>query len=220
MTTNYDQLYQDAVGARKEGLTVIPGEEEVKADRPWLLKLHGSLGPGGGIVMTRDEYSDVAIRHGALLGLLQAMLLTRKMLFVGYSLADEDFHSVISAVRKVTGGRWKVGTALTLFKDPLFEELWSGDLDVIPMVSAQPSVDPSEVASAARRLQIFLDLVGSQAADLNGFLLAPGYGGLLSDEERRLRGSLTELKHRLQGADHFPGEPRVREFLRSFGDPD
>lgn len=220
VTTNYDQLYEDAVGDRGEGLTVIPGEEQVRAARPWLLKLHGGLRQGGDIVMTREDYSEVAVRRGALLGLLQAMLLTRKMLFVGYSLADEDFHSVISAVRKITGGRWKVGTALTLFEDPLFGELWSDDLDVIPMLSARQPGDPSEVASAARRLQIFLDLVGSQAADLSGFLLAPGYEGLLSDDERRLRDSLIALKHGLQGADQSPGKDRVGEFLRRFGSVD
>jgi SIR2-like domain len=116
-------LYEQAVGDRDGGITARPADR-VEPGRPWLLKLHDSTDHDGDLRLTREDYLAVNQRRGALLGLLQAMLLTRTMLFVGYSLLDEDFHAVMSDVRRVTG-ELHVGTALSLINDTLFQELWS-----------------------------------------------------------------------------------------------
>jgi hypothetical protein len=108
---------------------------------------------------------------------------------------------------------------LTLFDDPLFETLWSDDLTVLSM--APPPLTPGkptgeEVAAAARRLQIFLDLVGLLAADRQAFLLDPDYGGILYGDEPALRDALITL------AGHLPAEDdatwsRVRTLLGRMG---
>jgi hypothetical protein len=95
VTTNYDTLFEKAVGDQDGGLAVLPGQTVAQGQR-WLLKLHGSNEDAANLVLTREQYLELAKRRGALLGLLQAMLLTRKMLFVGYSLSDEDFHAVLN----------------------------------------------------------------------------------------------------------------------------
>jgi hypothetical protein len=216
VTTNYDTLFEVAAHIGTERLTIIPGEVP-EYGRPWLLKLHGSISDADDFVLTREHFLDVPYRRAALLGLLQAMLLTRKMLFVGYSLTDEDFHSVISDVRRVTGGAWKVGTALSLFGNPLFEELWNNDISVVPMGEATPNPDGAATARAARRLQIFLDLVAFEAADTGGFLLGHGFEGELSPGEATLREKLLDLRRSLPSYEEVPSVARIQAFLETFG---
>ena len=92
VTTNYDELFERActrVGHRVEDeITILP-YGRVERDRPWLLKLHGSLGHDTNLVVTRSDYLQLARERSALFGIVQALLVTKYLLFVGYSLSDE-----------------------------------------------------------------------------------------------------------------------------------
>lgn len=187
VTTNYDDLYELASRTANRTCAVLPYEPVLDQDR-WLLKLHGSLERPDDMVLTRDDYLGLQARAGALFGVLQAMLMTRHMLFVGYSLNDDTFHRVMHEVRQARSGvPGKVGTALVLFDDPLLAELWGDDLDIIA-IAPQPAGRPTEadIASAARGLDLFLDRVALLAADVTSFLLDPTYRSMLDDEEREL----------------------------------
>ena len=217
VTTNYDTLYEQASSSAGRPLTIISGDR-VGRGAPWLLKLHGSIEEGAEIVLTRQHYEQLAEQRGALLGLLQAMLLTRHLLFVGYSLSDDDFYSVMSDVRRILRGGGQVGTVLTLFQNPLLNELWAPELEVIPVSDRGEDQAHLGTADAARTLQIVLDLVGFMAADMTSFLLAEGYeADILSDDERNLRTALLAMQDQLpQGA--VPSSlGRVRDLLASFG---
>ena len=225
VTTNYDQLFEAAVAPVDGTMAVLPYQPVRRGER-WLLKLHGSIDRDDSIVLTRSDYLGVPARHGALFGLVQAMLLTRHMLFVGYSLSDEDFHQLVHGVRLALAGAEhaaQFGTVLALFDDPLFADLWSEDLEVVA-VADEPDGEPSpaEVACAARRLQILLDLIAFEAADLDAFLLDPTYAGLLSAPEARLARSLQALADDPEvtgAADDLPAGARVRRLLRELGLP-
>ena len=225
VTTNYDQLFEAAVTAVDGTIAVLPYQPVRRGER-WLLKLHGSIDRDDSIVLTRSDYLGVPARHGALFGLVQAMLLTRHMLFVGYSLSDEDFHQLVHGVRLALAGAdhaSRFGTVLALFDDPLFADLWSEDLEVVS-VADEPDGEPSpdEVAGAARRLQILLDLIAFEAADLDAFLLDRTYAGLLSDPEARLAQSLRALAEDSEtsdAADDLPARARVRRLLGELGLP-
>jgi hypothetical protein len=203
VTTNYDQLFEQAVAATSDQLAVLPGQPAVGSDR-WLLKLHGDLTETSDLVLTREDYLRLPTANGALLGIVQAMLMTRHMLFVGYSLSDEDFHQLVDEVRLARSPTQTddepFGTVLVLFDDPLFEDLWSGDLRIVAM--AEEPTDPtgpspSELATAARRLQIFIDLLGLLAADHRAFILDDRYRSILTDDEAALRNALlAAFKHR------------------------
>ena len=226
VTTNYDQLFEAAVEAVDGNIAVLP-YQPVQHGTRWLLKLHGSIDRDDSIILTRSDYLGVPARHGALFGLVQAMLLTRHMLFVGYSLSDEDFHQLVHGVRLALAGAEhpaRFGTVLALFDDPLFAELWSDDVEIVA-VADEPDGDPSgaEVAQAARRLQILLDLIAFEAADLDSFLLDPTYAGLLSPEEQQLAQKLRVLTDDpaiTTPASDLPAGARVRQFLRDLGAPD
>jgi hypothetical protein len=221
VTTNYDRLMENALDPVEGPAAVLP-YEPVGPDQRWVLKLHGSIDRDESVVLTRSDYLSIPARHSALFGLVQAMLLTRHMLFVGYSLTDEDFHQVVHDVRQARAGgtHGQFGTVLVLFDDPLFTELWSDDLTVVAVVE-QPADTPSsvEIGEAARTLGILLDLVAFRAADLDAFLLDGTYSGLMSDAEKSLAEHLTPLVAAITSPDTvgMPAADRVRHLLEQFG---
>jgi len=219
VTTNFDTLFEAAITPIDGRPAVLPYEAARPRQR-WLLKLHGSLDADRSVVLTRDDYLGAPVRQGALFGLVQAMLLTRHMLFVGYSLADEDFHQLVHEVRTARGMSSPTkpfGTVLTLFRDDLFTELWP-DLHVVPMADA-PRVPgkptEQEIEAAVRRLDIFLDLVGHLSADVDAFLLDRTYADLLDDEERDIAQHLRAIRQTLEKNTASSG--RVRALLRDLG---
>lgn len=230
VTTNFDTMLENALRVVDGDVTVLP-YTAVEGHERWVLKLHGSVerqgDEGDPLVITRDDYLAMPLRYGALYGIVQALLFTRHLLFVGYSLRDDDFHQLVHEVRAARGPRHeeKMGTALTLFESPALEILWP-DLEIVPMLAAPPpetSSDPS-IVEAARRLLVFIDLLGYRGASLHGFLLDPDYAALLpanSDEpengsDLRLQAALKVLAAAASGEDGTGWGP-VHELLADFG---
>jgi hypothetical protein len=185
VTLNYDALFERAAQAAGRPVGVLPYEP---AEDRWLLKLHGDVAPERrrDIVLTRGDYLNVSEHRAALTGLVQALLVTRHMLFVGFGLTDPHLHAVIHDVRRALGPArpGKLGTALLLERDALQEELWKKDLDYLAM---GPSGDAGE---AARRLEMFLDHLLLLATTSDGHLFDASYDALLSPAERDLRDAL------------------------------
>lgn len=179
VTTNFDRLYERACELPKRPETkpkVLPYEIADDA-RPWLLKLHGDLGRPD-VVITRADYLGLARQRSALFGIVQALLVTRHLLFVGYSMSDEDFHTLVDEIDSAIESDipTHLGTALVL-SDPLWGELWSGTVDIERVGGS------SDTSDNARTLQILLDLTNSLAADESSHLLEPAFRGLLDDAE-------------------------------------
>ncbi|MCC6630130.1 MAG: SIR2 family protein [Chloroflexi bacterium] len=196
VTLNYDQLFELAAAGAGREAAVLPYQAVAEHGR-WLLKLHGCVTHPEDIVLTREDYLRYADRRAALVGIVQALLITRHMLFVGFSLADDNFQRTVDDVRKAVRGAAgpaagePFGTALLLEEDRLLEELWRGDLRFAAMADSGAGR-----GDAARRLEIFLDAVLAGAAHGASPLLAPAYDGVLTAEERELRGLVHELKAR------------------------
>ena len=228
VTTNFDTMFEEACSSvdPQEPLAVLPYRPVTKRRQRWLLKLHGSVASEkDDLVLERSAYLDAPLRHGALYGLVQALLLTRHLLFVGYSLTDEDFHRVAHEVRMARGGdATTLATALTLFEDTLISEVWP-DVDAIPMAEPNDEPTPADIMRAARRLLVFLDLLGFETANQQAFLLDNVYEQMLPDasdaiadvtDDRKLRAALRALEERANG-HHGDGWTEVWELLRRFG---
>lgn len=188
ITTNVDELFEIACRTNNKKLTVIPNQEG-HGER-WLLKLHGTISRPESMVFTRDDYHDSKRDGRALQGLVQAMLFTRHMLFVGYGLKDEDFHELLYEVRRAIGdpgANWIIGTAIVLQDEPLKAEIWGSTLRV---VSVGTSDDLNHCARDAAR---FLDLVGMLAADKYRFFLDDHYNHELFKEDAAIAAKLREL---------------------------
>ncbi len=214
VTTNYDTLFESAAPPTREPLRRLPGSAISRGDR-WLLKLHGSL--DSSTVITRGDYLDHWVRSSHLFGVVQAMLMTRHMLFVGYSMRDEDFHQVIHEVRAARP-EGVVGTALVLCEDPVQQSLWRDVVEFVPMVRR---VEAERLGSAAdrvasRRLRVFLDAVGQLASTDHPYALDPSYAGLDQNPSSVFStlASIDPSRLASKGPDR-----EVRDLLRRLGHP-
>src|SRR6185295_7831313 len=154
--------FEQACEATKRPVAVLPYESARTKPR-WLLKMHGCISRPDDIVLTRDDYFRYGERRAALAGIVQALLVTRHILFVGFSLNDDNFHRLVHDVRQALGNRSvgdaeipEFGTALLLGRRMFLNELWEGDVRTLPMLDE--AEDFSSRAEAARVLEMFLDL--------------------------------------------------------------
>ncbi|GAA2435936.1 SIR2 family protein [Mycolicibacterium llatzerense] len=221
ITTNFDVLFEQACKIADADIAVLP-ESPRTADGRWLLKLHGSVDAPERMVLTRSDYLEMPRRYGALMGLVQGLLMLRKMVFVGYSLSDEDFHELVDEVRAARAGATEIfrGTVLSLAEDPLQNQLWGTDLDVVPMiVGVFDRKNPTEIALAARELDLFLDLVGYWSTTSASFFLDDTYSDLTAGEQK-LRNSLSKLQASMRKCERGPVAELVGEFLHGLGATD
>lgn len=189
VTTNYDDLFERAWALTGPTPRVLPRDPAQDASR-WLLKLHGSVDDPDRIVLSRDDYLRLEGHSSALGGLVQAMLLTRHMLFVGYSMQDDNFHRLAHHVRSVLGdhrGRahgGAFGTALTPSPFGLAQQLWQDDVEFVTTAGT---------GDAVHRLEVLLDRVVAEAVGPAAHLLDETYGALFSEQEQQIGDALRTL---------------------------
>ncbi|MGV0741035.1 SIR2 family NAD-dependent protein deacylase [Mycolicibacterium sp. XJ870] len=213
VTTNFDELFEDAVG--REAIAVLPKDAR-KTDGRLLLKLHGSIDQPEDMILTRADYLRMPRQYGALMGLVQGLLMMRKMVFVGYSLSDEDFHDLVDEVRAARGDNVEAGrgTVLTLSDDDLERQLWKQDLDTVPLVVGDECKD--DLSGAARQLELFLDLVGYLAVPPAAFFLDESYADLTKSESELIKPLKELVSLTATSGKHTVGD-QVREFLTRLG---
>lgn len=103
ITTNWDNYFESMCGAiplttsQDFGLWGIPGRK--------VFKIHGSSSSVGSIVATDEDYARAheSLEKGPLGSALKLALSTKTILYVGYSLRDDDFLAIHSYLRKELG---------------------------------------------------------------------------------------------------------------------
>ena len=99
VTTNWDDYFETQTGA----IPLVQGSDFDYWDlqERKVLKIHGSVLNPGSVVATREEYSRSlnALRSGALGTAARHLMATRSVVFVGYSLRDDDVRQIIEALR-------------------------------------------------------------------------------------------------------------------------
>jgi hypothetical protein len=224
VTTNYDPLVEQAAADIGRPLRVLPFDEAAPAS-PWLLKLHGDAAHPESIVLTREQYLEFGDHRSALAGVLQSLLLTRHVLFVGTSMLDDDLIRIAHQVRSVLTApddapRRRSGTVLALQEDPVRARLWEQDVETVAMAAGDELAEVSAL-EAARRLEVLLDLLGCLSSRPTGYLLDPAYRGLLDDEERALSDALADVAKALVGGSGQSWAGReVLQLLRELGHGD
>jgi hypothetical protein len=205
-------------------LRVLPFDDAAPG-APWLLKLHGDAAHPDSVVLTREQYLEFGDHRSALAGVLQSLLLTRHVLFLGTSMLDDDLIRIAHQVRTVLhvpdpGERRRSGTVLALREDPVRARLWERDVETVAMTGTAEAADVSP-AEAARRLEVLLDLLGCLASRPTGYLLDPAYRGLLDEEETALADALTDAAAALTGGtgQSWAGQEVLR-LLRELGHGD
>jgi hypothetical protein len=233
ITLNYDRLFEMACADAQQPRTVLP-DNVPDVGNKWLLKLHASVNQPHSIVLTRDDYLGYSSNRAALSALVKAHLLTHHLLFVGFGLANDHFHEIVHDVRRAipteSSASHHMGTVLALFEEPLQQLVWSGKLDILPMVGAASNdkSNPEDataavvaaVVAAGRDLEIFLDMMAAYATDNHSYLLAPAYNKGLNDDEGELRRHLLDLAGRKRTAATAEVWGVIDKALRDLGLPD
>jgi hypothetical protein len=221
-TTNWDLLFEQAVADTGASLAVLPYDDPDGCDR-WLLKLHGDARRGTGIVVRRQDYLRFGAEQSALAGIVQSLMFTRHMLFVGFSLVDDNFIRIADDVTRIldryadrdrghTAGR-RLGTTVGLHDDPAKRALWP-HLD--HAIVAEGDMDTAE---RARRLEVFLDLVSARVERSRSYLLDERYADLLGHADRRLAKHLGGMIDDAEALQDSGSWPIVAELLHNLGTP-
>jgi hypothetical protein len=193
ITTNYDVGYERACGAAGSEVAIVPNGGSRR-----LVKLHGSLGEEGGEpLLTRDQLLDFHTDREALAGVLQMLLLTGHLLFVGYSMSDPSLHAAFHAVRRALESEAgedtsTMATSLQVDPSPALSALWDRTVDVLwPDETRYP-----DTTARVRQKEILLDLLADVTSRGSIPVLAmddEAAAADLTDEERALRTALQAL---------------------------
>jgi SIR2-like domain len=213
VTTNFDTLFEEAASAAGLEAAVLPYEARHGLQR-WLLKLHGSVDRSD-IILTRGDYLGLPERSGALAGIVQALLITKQMLFLGYSLQDEDFHQLVYDVRKAVGNgdhRIHLGTVILPESAGFLGDIWKGQFQVLAMSDlAPPDQKPNLL------VEMFLDrLVAETFRDSVTYLLDPAYRDLLDPSDVELAQALQGLQSLVADAS-TPARAALKRFFNETG---
>jgi hypothetical protein len=211
VTTNYDLCLEQAFRDAGRSLARL-GDGTDRGDG-WLLKMHGSADRPESIVLSREDYLRFEGDGVALAGVVQAMLLTRHLMFVGYSLSDDNFHRLVHQAGQV-GGAPGVGaagdrlraTALTPEPLGLAQRIWEG------RVTFESTADGTRMD--ARRLAILLDAVAAEAASVTTHLRDETYEHLFTPAELEVGRRLEALEDAVGDLDG-EREKAVRSAIRS-----
>jgi hypothetical protein len=214
VTTNYDRAYETALdGSRGGGTYTVLARQLPAQPMPWLLKLHGDVAVPETIVLTESGYARLTHELSALLGVVESLLHTGHLLFVGYSLNDPTFLKAVekvAAVRRLADPELATSLATVL-------ALRSGDVEPQPGLRVVSMADGGSVAEAARTLEVFLDRMvwaAALARGAYGYLLDPHYEDLRTPEDAALVARLQELAEAPKGS---PAWPAVEELLARLG---
>lgn len=234
LTTNYDTLYETAhdtgasAGAR---LRVLPRETYLSG-HPWLMKIHGDARVPNSIVLSRDDYIRFDADSVPMASVVQSAMLTSHLLFVGYSVSDENVvrlaRQVVTFRRKASSGDDQgsggstVGTVLVPDYTPAKARLWEGVLDYAPLPGGRtpPPGTPSDAWWQERTaaVETFLDLLGMHACQQAPYLMVDRYEKLLGPDELAIKRALQSLQDTLARMEEPPGAAApIQSLLEAFG---
>jgi hypothetical protein len=184
--------------------------EPPRSGAPWILKLHGDVEVPESIVLTRRQFVSFDAQTRPAGALLQTLLMTRHVLFVGASLTDDNVVRLayeVERYRSHYGLTGEVGTLLDVDDDQVRQQLWQGQLTWL-------SMSGSTITERSRTLEVFLDAVAAHASDDASWLLDERFRGLLGADQELVRAARA-LYRRVAGSG--PEWQGLADALRSFG---
>ncbi|MCC5672572.1 SIR2 family protein [Kocuria rhizophila] len=97
ITTNYDKVLERLFGDGYVYLTYKNDNiaESVRTGKSIVLKLHGTTDDPQGLILTRLDFAELRRKGVQALGVVEALALTRTVLFLGYSLDDPDLQLIL-----------------------------------------------------------------------------------------------------------------------------
>ena len=217
VTQNYDNMFETACRESGYPLSVIPYTFEENSPK-WLLKMHGCVTRPDDIVLSRSDYLDYDYSRSALSGIVQALLVTKHMLFLGFSLTDDHFIQLIFGVHKALEGmmseenRHKFGTVLSPVQSTMQEELWMKELNFVSYRDGN-----GDFLKALSWHDVFLDYATSLAHTSHSYLFHREYDSLLDEDELILRSGLQEAYDKVKEFGKSGMLRDFEEYLKTLG---
>lgn len=219
VTTNYDPCLENAaVTIHKDPPLRVLARQIAVGGSPWLLKLHGDIAQPETIVLTAKQYRELTTDRHALRGVVQSLMLTSHLLFVGFGFADDDFLAMAQSVQRVRTLATdlprdaKVGTAIELRRS---KKRKYTELDYHHLRT------DDDLKAAARQLEILLDLIAwhCQIAGRGraSYLLDPDYQQDATDADRVLAEALGSLRSKEPEWSDSAGARTVRDLMDELG---
>ncbi|WP_081637211.1 SIR2 family protein [Gordonia terrae] len=209
VTTNYDELYEDAVEATGElRPTVIPWEA-VQPRRPWVLKMHGEVGRPESVVLTRRSFVRYDANSRPAGSLLQALMMTRHVLVVGTSMSDDNVIRLAIEVDDFLKSDHSFGTFIDVAESPARAELWNTRFRWL-------HCDADGMVARVRAMEIFLDAVAMYAAQDESWLLDERFRGLLQSSDQTAASEVRGVLSRVQSSPRTQLRP-LRDKLAELG---
>lgn len=105
VTTNYDKVLERLFGDGYAYLTYRSDNiaESIRAGKPVVLKLHGTTDDPQRMILTRLDFAQLRLDGSQALAVMEALSLTRTVLFLGYSLDDPDLHLILENQLRASG---------------------------------------------------------------------------------------------------------------------
>jgi HEAT repeat protein len=118
ITTNYDTLLEKALTTRVKCNVIVKDEDlsQYRDNETQIVKLHGTIGYGDSYVVTEADYLRVSQRlqlPQSLIGnTLRYLLSSHTILYIGYSLEDQDFRALYHDIVSTLGRHQKTAFAV------------------------------------------------------------------------------------------------------------
>lgn len=137
-TTNYDTLIEQSLDdCEKKYITKNKDEifqrEFENYGKTEVLKIHGDINSND-VIITKNDYEDFNISHKVTIRRLENDLMTKSLLFIGYSYTDANIQNIVNNVRQLTEGKADNNHYMILSKaekgnDAKLQKLWIRDLE-------------------------------------------------------------------------------------------
>ena len=105
LTTNYDKLAESAWHQERRLLDVKSRSADLGREMPWahsiLYKMHGSIDHPSDVVIAKDDYELYRRDRAGFLQLLSGHLVSKQMLFLGFSFTDPNLSHLFANIREV-----------------------------------------------------------------------------------------------------------------------
>ncbi len=125
ITTNYDRLLESAYPNRPNVWTWRDPEallSSIKHNRFAVVKIHGDVGNGPSLVLTKNQYRDLMHLNRAFNDCIASLLSLRTFLFIGTSLHDRDLIHLLDTAKLTYGAEFGPHYAIA-FDDEVDEPL-------------------------------------------------------------------------------------------------
>jgi hypothetical protein len=106
-TTNYDRVIEKALESVEKSVDVKVVDSKLTTSAPGasaaVFKMHGDKDDPSNMILTRDDFEKYARSHGPFLTTLEASLIDKTFLFLGYSFTDPNLEFVLGRLRAAVG---------------------------------------------------------------------------------------------------------------------